>query len=196
MPPAKPKFTVPGMSIANATKILASLQQRLVGLTDLSLTLKHIHWNVVGPEFIAVHKMLDPQYEAVSEMVDETAERIATLGGSPVGTPGALVAARDWDDYPLGRAQALEHLSALDGVYVGVIEDHREAMDVTESIDPVTQDMLIGQLGQLEQFHWFVRAHLERADGSLATQAVRAVKAPRKASKPAPLRPRQPRKAA
>jgi hypothetical protein len=65
------------------------LQERLDALNDLTLTLKHIHWNVVGPHFIAVHTMLDPQYEAVSEMVDEVAERMATLGGAPQGTPGA-----------------------------------------------------------------------------------------------------------
>jgi starvation-inducible DNA-binding protein len=29
--------------------------------------------------------------------------------------------------------------------------------------------MLIGQAAQLEQFHWFVRAHLEDPSGSLAT---------------------------
>ena len=29
--------------------------------------------------------------------------------------------------------------------------------------------MLIGQAHQLEQFHWFVRAHLETPDGSLTT---------------------------
>ena len=34
------------------------------------------------------------------------AERIATLGGSPVGTPGALVAARSWEDYSIGRDDA------------------------------------------------------------------------------------------
>ncbi|MEU4216423.1 hypothetical protein [Actinoplanes sp. NPDC026623] len=33
--------------------------------------------------------------------------------------------------------------------------------------------MLIGQAGQLEQFHWFVRAHLEREDGSLGTAGAR-----------------------
>jgi starvation-inducible DNA-binding protein len=35
------------------------MQGRLVGLVDLALTLKHIHWNVVGPDFISVHTMLD-----------------------------------------------------------------------------------------------------------------------------------------
>jgi starvation-inducible DNA-binding protein len=42
-------------------------------------------------------------------------------------------------------------------------------VDATEDLDPVTQDMLIGQSRQLEQFHWFVRAHLEASDGSLST---------------------------
>src|SRR3712207_3370300 len=98
-----------------------------------SLTLKHIHWNVVGPNFIAVHEMIDPQVDAVRLMVDAIAERIATLGVEPWGTPGALVEARTWDDYSIGRAGAIEHLGALDVVYQGVITDHRQAaQDVEE----------------------------------------------------------------
>ena len=42
----------------------------------------------MGPNFIGVHEVLDPQVASVRLMVDEVAERIATLGGSPVGTPG------------------------------------------------------------------------------------------------------------
>ena len=97
-------YTVPGMKSDDADKAVTILQDRLNSFNDLALTLKHVHWNVVGPNFIAVHTMLDPQVEAVRAMVDETAERIATLGASPVGTPGALVAQRDWDDYSIGRA--------------------------------------------------------------------------------------------
>jgi starvation-inducible DNA-binding protein len=162
-------YTVPGMKAGSAERVIALLQDRLNSLNDLALTLKHVHWNVTGPNFIAVHTMLDPQVEAVREMADETAERIAALGGSPVGTPGALVAQRDWDDYSIGRADAVAHLGALDIVYAGIIEAHRGAIDATEELDLVTQDMLIGQAGQLEQFHWFVRAHLESADGTLST---------------------------
>jgi len=164
-----PNYTVPGMKPDAAREVIELLQDRLNALNDLALTLKHVHWNVVGPNFIAVHTMLDPQVDGVRAMVDDAAERIATLGGSPCGTPGALVAARSWEDYSIGRNDAIAHLGALDLVYSGVITDHRAAIDKTEEPDPVTQDMLIAQAGELEQYHWFVRAHLENVDGTLRT---------------------------
>ena len=162
-------YTVPGMKTDSAETVIKLLQDRLNSLNDLALTLKHVHWNVTGPHFIAVHTMLDPQVDAVRLMVDAAAERITTLGGSPSGTPGALVAQRDWDDYSIGRAGTLEHLGALDVVYAGIIEAQRRAVDASEDPDPVTQDLLIAQSAQLEQFHWFVRAHLDGPDGSLST---------------------------
>ena len=70
--------------------------------------------------------------------MDSTAERIASLGASPTGTPGRLVAQHGWDDYDLGRADALEHMGAFDVV----IEAQREAIAKTNDLDPVTQDML------------------------------------------------------
>lgn len=163
-------YTVPGMSRQDSSRIVELLQTRLHALNDLHLTLKHIHWNVIGPHFIAVHEMLDPQVEQVRSMTDDLAERISTLGGEPKGTPGALVAERSWDDYSIGLAEAIEHLGALDLVYTGVITDHREAMQATEASDPVTQDMLIEQLRGLELFQWFVRAHLESTGGKLSTR--------------------------
>ncbi|WP_217615648.1 Dps family protein [Cellulomonas sp. GbtcB1] len=164
-----PKYTVPSLTVEDGRTVAAILQQRLNALNDLALTLKHIHWNVTGPHFIAVHEMIDPQVDAVRAMVDAIAERIATLGVAPVGTPGALVQDRSWDDYSIGRAGAIEHLGALDEVYVGVVTDHREAAAATEDLDTVTNDMLVGHLHELELFHWFVRAHLENAGGELST---------------------------
>lgn len=164
-----PNYTVPGMSQQEGAEVIKLLRMRLHALNDLALTLKHVHWNVVGPHFVAVHEMLDPQVSSVRDMVDTTAERISTLGGSPKGTPGALVAERSWEDYEIGRADAIEHLGALDVVYTGVIEDHRKAVQATDKPDPITQDMLIEQLRNLELFQWFVRAHIESSGGRLST---------------------------
>lgn len=162
-------FTAPGLRPQDGERVAAALQRRLVSLIDLGLTLKHIHWNVVGPSFIGVHKMLDPQYAGVQQMTDALAERIATLGGVPSGLPGQLVATRTWDDYDLGRANTQAHLGALDVVYRGVISAHRDAIDEVSDLDAVSEDLLIGQTGQLEHFHWFVRTHLEDWAGGIST---------------------------
>ena len=172
----KPAYTVPSMSPEDGGKVAEILQQRLDSLNDLALTLKHVHWNVVGPNFIAVHEMIDPQVIDVRGMVDQIAERIATLGVSPQGTPGGLVKRRSWDDYSIGRADAITHLGALDVVYQTVIAEHRQAANDTEQVDPVTNDMLIGHLHSLELFQWFVRAHLESPAGKLSTDGARTEK--------------------
>lgn len=181
-----PSYTVPSLSVEEGRQVAEILQERLNSLNELALTLKHVHWNVVGPHFIAVHEMLDPQVDAVRLMVDAIAERAATLGASPVGTPGALVKARTWDDYAIGRDTAIAHLGALDIVYTGVITAHRKAAADTESLDTVTNDLLVGHLHDLEQFQWFIRAHLESSAGELSTVTSRTERsAARQASKAA-----------
>ncbi|MCF8587855.1 Dps family protein [Gordonia liuliyuniae] len=169
-------------TIANNTntndseRLIAALQGRLSALSDLHLTLKHVHWNVVGPSFIGVHQMIDPQVETVRGFADDLAERIAALGGSPCGTTAAIADNRTWDDYSLGRDTVTAHLAALDVVYDGVVGSHRAAIELAGKIDPVSEDMLIGQTGELEKFQWFMRAHLEDPFGDLphAAQATEA----------------------
>jgi starvation-inducible DNA-binding protein len=176
-------LTVPGLSTATGHAVADALQMRVHALNDLALTLKHAHWNVVGPHFIGVHEMLDPQIDGVRDMVDVLAERMSTLGVAPNGLPGALVAARTWDDYDLTRADTSAHLAALDVVYSGVIEDHRAAIE-TVGDDPVTEDILVGQTGDLEQYQWFIRAHLQGTSGALVTDGAKdEVGAARKAAR-------------
>ena len=152
--------TPPGLE-ESASEIAGVLQDRLIALLDLTMTLKHIHWNVVGPGFIATHEMLDEHVVSIRQMSDQVAERIATLGEVPNGLPGYVVKNRGWDDYGVGRDVVSVHLSALDRVYDGLIADHRAAISKFESLDPVTVDLLTQQAGTLELYQWFVRAHLE-----------------------------------
>src|SRR6478736_8054943 len=181
------EFTVPGMTDKQAAQVAEILQKQLSRYNDLHLTLKHVHWNVVGPNFIGVHEMIDPQVELVRGYADEVAERIAALGVSPQGTPGAIIKDRTWDDYSVGRDTVLSHLAALDLVYTGVNEDTRKAIHGLEDLDPVSQDMVIGHAGELEKFQWFVRAHLESAGGELSTAGATTEKsAARKAKKKKP----------
>lgn len=168
----KHRFAPANMSIEDAEGVASVLQGRLSTLIDLSLTLKHIHWNVVGMSFISVHEMVDTQVDSVRDMTDTIAERIATLGGVPAGLSAQVAEMRDADaDYALGRAEVMAHLGALDKVYENVTSGHRQAIEKISDVDPVSEDLLIGQAGELEMAHWFVRGHLSDVDGRLATSS-------------------------
>ena len=159
--------TISQVSADTSAEVCTLMQERLVATLDLQLTLKHVHWNVIGMNFIAIHEMLDPQVDGVRKMSDQIAERIATMGGEPKGTPKAIVDHRSWDDYDINRAPTVQHLVELDKVYSGVIGDHRKAIARFGELDPVTEDLFIGHVADLEQYQWFIRAHLMDATGDV-----------------------------
>ncbi len=166
----EPQYAPAGMRTEDAGKVTGVLQHRLADLIDLSLTLKHVHWNVVGFGFIGIHKLMDEQVAAVRSLIDEVAERVTTMGAVASGLPSQVVDGRSSDgDYALGRGPVMAHLGALDKVYERVISGHRDAISALEEIDPVSEDLLVGQTATLDLHHWFVRAHLSDTDGRLAT---------------------------
>ena len=76
------------------------------------------------------------------------------------------------------------HLAALDLVYTGVIEDHRAAIEAVGRSTRSPRTSLIGQTADLEQFQWFVRAHLQGVTGELVTTGASGeVEAAEKASR-------------
>ncbi|MBS6344951.1 MAG: DNA starvation/stationary phase protection protein [Bifidobacterium pseudolongum] len=154
-------FIIPGLNEATSEKVIGILQERLSQEQEAALVLKHAHWNVAGPNFIAVHEMLDPQVDEVLAMADETAERIAALGGSPSGRPDDIVRFRTWDKFDLdGRQNTLDYLRALDKYYDAFIKDDRTAIKELDDLDVISSNIIQDHVQKLEQFQWFMRSHL------------------------------------
>jgi starvation-inducible DNA-binding protein len=66
------------------------LQAVLVDLIDLSLQGKQAHWNVVGPQFRALHLELDDVVESARNWADDVAERLRALGVAADGRPSVV----------------------------------------------------------------------------------------------------------
>jgi starvation-inducible DNA-binding protein len=155
------EFVVPGLDEAASEKIVSILQNRLSQEQEASLVLKHAHWNVTGPSFIGVHEMLDPQIDIVRNQADETAERIATLGGSPDGRPDAILRNRTWKGVDLtGRHSTQDYLQALCDFYDQLIADDREAIKELDELDVISSNIVQDHVQDLEKFQWFMRSHL------------------------------------
>jgi starvation-inducible DNA-binding protein len=155
-------FVVPGLDEAASEKIIAILSNRLAQEQEAALVLKHAHWNVTGPNFIAVHEMIDPEVDAVLAQADETAERISTLGGSPDGRPDAIVRQRTWKGVDLtGRRSTADYLKALIDYYDVFIADDRKAIAELDELDVISSNIIQDHVQELEKFQWFMRSHLE-----------------------------------
>lgn len=154
-------FTVPGLDEATSEKVVAILQSRLSQEQEAALILKHAHWNMKGKEFIGIHEMMDPEVDSVLNMADETAERIATLGGFPAGRPDDIMKNRDWDGITMtGRQDALDYLKALDTYYITFIKRDREAIKELDDLDVISSNIVQDHVQELEHFQWFMRSHL------------------------------------
>src|ERR1700760_144438 len=94
-------------------KAIELLNARLADCIDLQTQTKQAHWNVKGPNFIALHELFDRINEEVEDYVDDIAERAVQLGGTAEGTARMVAARSSLAEYPAGAVDRSRHVEAL-----------------------------------------------------------------------------------
>lgn len=155
------KNDLPEESRATAVQLL---NQRLADCIDLQTHCKQAHWNVKGPSFIALHKLFDEINEAVEEYVDLLAERIVQLGGVAAGTARIVAARSNLIDYPPLLAGGAQHVAALSDSLSQFGRTARMGIEEMNDLkDANSADILTEVSRGVDQWLWFVEAHLEEA---------------------------------
>jgi len=140
------------------------LNNRLAEAIDLQTQVKQAHWNVKGPQFIALHKLFDEINESVEEYVDLIAERIVQLGGIAEGTIGAVEGRSTLVDYPLTLSSGAEHVAALSDALAAFGRTARVGIEeMNELEDAGSADILTEISRGVDQWLWFVEAHQQGA---------------------------------
>jgi starvation-inducible DNA-binding protein len=138
------------------------LNARLADSIDLALLTKQAHWNLKGPQFIAVHEMLDGFRSELDEHVDIIAERVAQLGGTALGTSQVVAKATTLPPYPTDIYKVKDHLAALIERYGAEANAVRKAIDeADEAGDAGTADIFTAYSRALDKSLWFLEAHLQ-----------------------------------
>src|SRR6478609_11956528 len=117
------------LSEAIRAKAIDLLNARLADCIDLQTQTKHAHWNVKGPNFIALHEMFDKINEAVEDYVDEIAERAVQLGGVAEGTARMAAKRSSLTEYPSSAVDGRSHVEALSSALAAFGKSVRRAIN-------------------------------------------------------------------
>ena len=147
---------------ATRVKVVEFLNARLADCIDLQTQSKQAHWNVKGPDFIALHELFDRVNEAVEEYVDDIAERAVQLGGVAEGTARTAAKRSSLPEYPAKAVDGRTHVEALSSALAAFGAAARKGIDqANDTGDLDTADLFTEVSRGIDKWLWFVEAHLQ-----------------------------------
>jgi starvation-inducible DNA-binding protein len=134
------------------------LQAALVDLIDFALQAKQAHWNLIGPNFRAVHLQLDEIIDQVRMASDEVAERLVTIGIAADGRVATVAESSALDAFPEGEVSVQQAIALIADRMATVSKGMRERIEALGDIDPVSEDLLIGITAPIEKQLWMLQS--------------------------------------
>lgn len=139
-----------------------SLQRNLASTICLYLKFKKYHWDIRGRHFRDLHLAYDDFIDEIFPSIDELAERLVALGGSPKDNP------RDLEHYSVvtvptetvrdARVQVAALVEDLSTIGRGYRDDSQAADDAG---DPATADMYNGYAATIDKIRWMLQAIMD-----------------------------------
>lgn len=140
-------------------KLQTKLNEYLANQQVMYIKLHNLHWYVKGHGFFTLHAKLEELYNQTAEIIDEVAERILAIGGSPVASlKNALEITRvkELSDENISSEHTVNVLIA-DVEYW--IKDSKEIMELAEEAgDKGTESLFDGYLSEYQKLLWMLKA--------------------------------------
>jgi len=158
--------TLNDLSPSIRERMIELLNARLADAIDLRTQLKVAHWNVKGPQFIALHELFDEIVDDADEYVDLIAERAVQLGGIADGTARQVAERSSLDEYAAtGGGGGQEHVHAVADALAQFGRSAREAIEIAAGAkDQDTADIFTEISRGTDKWLWMVEAHRQTGE--------------------------------
>ena len=139
-----------------------TLQRNLATSISLYLKFKKYHWDIRGRFFRDLHLAYDEFIEEIFPSIDEQAERLVALGGSPAAAPSDLdrfsVVKVPTETVRDARAQVAELVADLSRVGRAYRDD---SQTVDDANDHATSDMYNAYAATIDKIRWMLQAIMD-----------------------------------
>ena len=165
-----------GLSEEERHGVIHLLNKSLADTYLLVIKTKKYHWDVVGPQFMTLHKLWESHYEALTLSIDAYAERIRALGGYPIGTASEFLDFASIQEHIGDLPTSTQMVERLVVDHEKIIRNLRDSIDQCSDKfhDEGTADFLTGLMSDHEEMAWMLRSFIEGesldSSGEQATQ--------------------------
>lgn len=141
------------------SSVVASLQQLLADFQVYYTNLRGFHWNIKGHGFFVLHSKFEELYNDAAEKVDELAERVLMLGGTPANKFSEYLKVAKVKEVD-GVSNADEALSNILETYSYLIAEERKLLSLASEVnDEVTVALMSDYLKEQEKMVWMLVAY-------------------------------------
>lgn len=147
---------------AKRAQLVELCNARLAESIDLQTQCKQAHWNVKGPDFIALHELFDKVNADVEEYVDTIAERAVQLGGIADGTARSIVKRSTLPEYKATGGNGRDHVDALSTALACYAKLVRQAIGRSVELDDADSADVFTEISRgTDKWLWFIEAHMQ-----------------------------------
>lgn len=141
------------------SSVVASLQQLLADFQVYYTNLRGFHWNIKGHGFFVLHSKFEELYNDAAEKVDELAERVLMLGGTPANKFSEYLKVAKVKEVD-GVSNADDALSNILETYSYLIAEERKLLSLASEVnDEVTVALMSDYLKEQEKMVWMLVAY-------------------------------------
>lgn len=142
------------------TTLHNALNVQISNWSLLYTKLHRFHWFVKGPQFFTLHEKFEELYDEAADVVDEAAERLLAVGGTPVATMKEYLALATLEE-TTGETKADEMVQSLVNDYQQLRTELKEIAELSdESGDDSINDFAVGLIIKLDTHIWMLTAYL------------------------------------
>lgn len=148
---------------SGVANVVSALHQLLADFQVHYTNLRGFHWNIKGHGFFVLHEKFESMYDDAAEKVDEIAERILMLGGTPENKFSEYLKVANLKEVSdvSCSSDAVSHILETYSYLIG--EERKLIALANEAGDDVTADLMTGYLKEQEKMVWMLTAFSTRS---------------------------------